>query len=1226
MASDSELPESKKHSLTIDLPGESVTIDLGPGQLEEDAGDIIDLLTDATPSSTVFTKLAAAYLGSGLKTAVQEADRIIKLGLKVPEGGTLQDGSGDVRLWGMQAVILAVRARTAPKISLPDVQEDTHAEGTLLKDRLYGESAHCLNGMQATLSEAADPKRAAQLAFLSRGIHQMNTRAMDAALDSFDQVLKLDPATATNLIALLGKARVFYLKKQYQQSVKLYQRVLTLSPTLTTPDPRIGIGLCFWGLGHHERAVHAFERALELNPKSSSAQSFLGLALVNLSHNYGVGTNERSGLYHRGTKLVNAAFLASANAATSNLLCSSVIKSGQWRKGVKLAERTIQCADNLPLLTEGWVKAGRVCYNWAKSLERSDPIKASQIMARAVKNFQQAVDGNKRSVIAHIGLAASQLSSGEMLTATSTLDSLLVRTNTPQPGKLAPPVERNVEVATLFLASLRAFPRPGLGPTSKELQDDVSKARTLYERAGRSAGLSPFSGNATGFATTTTLGECTQKWISNDKEMWLEIARIWWSEPGATASARTKAALEEALRVSQLDGAGSKDEDPRLINNVAVLGHLGALDMDVSTKAEELAKTAALKSAQDGYSKALGVLQTGGFGSLSSSDRNHLTSSVLYNLGRVHEELGEEQEAKEVYTKLAEHVGAYWDAKVRLANLLLHRNHHTEAHDLLKQALATEPTNLSLRAHYVKFLADAGYQKNARDFVVQSLKEHDKHDVWSLTAFGWLVYCQAREQRPTSSGSSSSFHSERKKTFIRAAELFEKALLLDPSCAYAAMGLGIITAEDALGTYMTGTMLPLAPGQQISGDEQARRLKQASRDALDVFGKVRESLQFMTGTGEAAGSGAVYLNMGHCYYSRDEFDRAVECYETYSTRFCHSQSVPGLMCLCRAWYAKAMKDQSWSIMKKAVACAQQAHHLHPADLSLLYNIAMIQQKSAEMLFALPPQKRTLKELKEAIDGAGAGQQLFASLSTNTASALPYSRDIADQRKKYGDNMLRKADEHLQRQHEFEAEREGRMEQARKKREGERQKEEEEKNRKLEQRRVEDARLAEERKAKQAEVRTWTADAQDFSDEEKEKKERKKRDKKERKAAMASDGEDDGALVEGEPKKKRSRKSGVGGRIKKRDGENGATATPVFSEDEGEDRKPAPKPRGSKKRLVRDEDEDDKAAITSAHPRKKQLKNKFKSKEMISDTDDEDEDITEQPTQPDPGEDVKMDEP
>ena len=33
--------------------------------------------------------------------------------------------------------------------------------------------------------------------------------------------------------------------------------------------------------------------------------------------------------------------------------------------------------------------------------------------------------------------------------------------------------------------------------------------------------------------------------------------------------------------------------------------------------------------------------------------------------------------------------------------------------------------------------------------------------------------------------------------------------------------------------------------------------------------------------------------------------------------------------------------------------------------------------------------------------------------------VPYSRDIADQRRKYGDNMLRKGDEHLATQKEYE---------------------------------------------------------------------------------------------------------------------------------------------------------------------------------------------------------------
>ena len=48
-------------------------------------------------------------------------------------------------------------------------------------------------------------------------------------------------------------------------------------------------------------------------------------------------------------------------------------------------------------------------------------------------------------------------------------------------------------------------------------------------------------------------------------------------------------------------------------------------------------------------------------------------------------------------------------------------------------------------------------------------------------------------------------------------------------------------------------------------EEANKRLKNA-RDALEVFAKIRESLN----------DGGVYVNMGHCYYARDDFDRAIE--------------------------------------------------------------------------------------------------------------------------------------------------------------------------------------------------------------------------------------------------------------------------------------------------------------------------------------------------------------
>jgi len=51
--------------------------------------------------------------------------------------------------------------------------------------------------------------------------------------------------------------------------------------------------------------------------------------------------------------------------------------------------------------------------------------------------------------------------------------------------------------------------------------------------------------------------------------------------------------------------------------------------------------------------------------------------------------------------------------------------------------------------------------------------------------------------------------------------------------------------------------------------------------------------------------------------------------------------------------------------------------------------------------------------------------------------VPYSRDIADQRRKYGDNMLRKGDEHLEKQRQFEAETQAKLEEARRKRQEDR---------------------------------------------------------------------------------------------------------------------------------------------------------------------------------------------
>jgi RNA polymerase-associated protein CTR9 len=143
----------------------------------------------------------------------------------------------------------------------------------------------------------------------------------------------------------------------------------------------------------------------------------------------------------------------------------------------------------------------------------------------------------------------------------------------------------------------------------------------------------------------------------------------------------------------------------------------------------------------------------------------------------------------------------------------------------------------------------------ARDFVYTTLKDYDKHDVYGLCAVGWLQYVQARENKDNAPKAPE----ERKVAFQRSAEFYHKALSLDPNCAFAAQGLAIISAEDALGTLYGA----LPPGP--SPDDSVRRAE-GTREALEVFTKVRESLN----------DGSVYINMGHCYFIQEQLDRAIE--------------------------------------------------------------------------------------------------------------------------------------------------------------------------------------------------------------------------------------------------------------------------------------------------------------------------------------------------------------
>lgn len=191
-----------------------------------------------------------------------------------------------------------------------------------------------------------------------------------------------------------------------------------------------------------------------------------------------------------------------------------------------------------------------------------------------------------------------------------------------------------------MLASLRAHARPGV--SSADAAKEKARARELFDIVCKALDphlpsdkpVSRSNGHMNG-ASAPTLTRAHRR-IGEDVDMHAEIARLWQGED----LGRAKRALREGLRLSEAAPHGRPD--PRLMNNVGTISHL---EDD-------------LLEARKMYERALTVATGEGF---EPELAEGMSTSILYNLARVYEGLGEEGMAKEAYDKLLSRHPEYTD-------------------------------------------------------------------------------------------------------------------------------------------------------------------------------------------------------------------------------------------------------------------------------------------------------------------------------------------------------------------------------------------------------------------------------------------------------------------------------------------------------------------------------------------------------------------------------------
>ncbi|KAF2273195.1 tetratricopeptide repeat protein 1, partial [Westerdykella ornata] len=932
------------------------------------------------------------------------------------------------------------------------------------------------------------------------GSNQMSAERMDAlkqAAKSFDDALRA--SHGKNLMARLGKARVNYSMGKYADALKLYQSVLESSPYLIDPDPRIGIGCCFWQLGFKDDAAGAWERSLELNPRSKIALILLGL--YNLQRAAQIPPSDPE--FANATKKAIADYVAQS-LQLDNLFPLTCATLGGWfvirkapDKVETLARRAIELTDVNDIASDGWYHLAR------KEHQLNNNTKAMDYYTRS----DRARGGEDRGYIpSKFGMAQIRVLMNDFDGAKFRLEKLLQQ---------QPTLEAQILLGTLYAEDVFAAQAAN---SKEDKSNELKKALKHLEDVAK-AWKDP------------------KRKLTPDRAVLLNLARLYEIENPE----RSLKCLEEVEKL-EIDAIPEEDrpndiEDealyqsalremlpPQLLNNMACFHY----------QAERYAQARELfQNALNACVKAAARDDT--------LDTDALVTSISYNLGRTYESEGLLSEAKDVYNNLLKRHADYVHARIRLAYITLQQNPTGEGPKAVAQLMQEYKDNLEVQALYGWYLnrsktraVDVAADKEQRHwkYVLQGNNGANKHDQYALTSLGNVHLTAAREIR----GTAEQEKEKRRKAYEKSAEFFDKVLQVDPRNAYAAQGIAIALIEHRK-DFATG---------------------------LQILNKVKEVLRDYN----------VYVNLGHTYCELKQYSRAIENYELARAR-AKPNDTSILACLGRVWLMRGRQEKSLAALKTALEYSQQALNIAPQQVHFQFNVAFVQMQIAQTIYSLKESERTLEDVEKASAGLEEAIETFTAIAKSDAARFP-PHDI-EQRASMGRNTMRRQLERVKEsQQKYEEANQSKLEQARALREAELKKREEELRKAEEEKAERRRKILEEQQRLQEQDREYMEKRAEeerrrqelIDDSEMRKSERRRKGGKRKKKGDVDESEIE-SESDGHERSRRRRTSAS------------ATATEGVTDED--------RPRQKKRKLER---------------RKKEPAGKYKSSEMVIDSDEE----------------------
>ncbi|KAH3898661.1 related to RNA polymerase-associated protein CTR9 [Saccharomycodes ludwigii] len=540
-----------------------------------------------------------------------------------------------------------------------------------------------------------------------------------------------------NVLFLLLKAKLFYQKKNYVASLRMFQELLILNPVFH-PDPRIGIGLCFWQLKDYKMAIQSWERALEIDATNKNAKI---LVLLGEFHDTLYSSRNDESFRNNYTKALQDLHTLYVEEENSEGAVSPVLQcllqsyyylKGDYKKVIEIyTEKLDPIKDLLPndIISDA-------CFWVARAYYALKDFKKSFLL------FQESLRKNDDNLLSRFGLGQSQLQSNLLEEGILTFESLYKNNESVQ--------ELNYVLGLLY-AGKTLNETKNVAPlgTSKNIKQYWDKAVQYLEKYDK-----------------LVKGKKNQLVILNS---YLTLSQLYEMMNLYNKSLEY---LEKVVEQLEETGEGIPLE---IYNNIGCYYFV----LDDKEKALEY------------FHKAETICKNGA----------EEIITVRFNEARVNEDVNNVDKAESIYDDILSSNPNYIAARMRHIFVEYSKGKALkDAFDQLLTRSPQNLEVRSLYGWYLKNICEEKVDKETGELLEskhnkETLTKYDSHDLYALVSLGNVYINVARNYKRHSTSNGQKEAAKINSSYLKAIQLYTKVLSLDSYNVFAAQGLAICYAE-----------------------------------------------------------------------------------------------------------------------------------------------------------------------------------------------------------------------------------------------------------------------------------------------------------------------------------------------------------------------------------------------------------------------------------------------